>query len=550
MIENNDEKTARSESADQEKSAAAIRKTFPVMGELAKSLTAAPTALLPSISGVQRERAQSIVKRIRKIIAGELRGSEKLDRDASLAHGRELRKMVKRREQGVWDVREDHEDVVRLIFEQEKNRIPELIPVRHERMSESAFAFFRGAAVTMTADLAGTQTTGIRVQACGDAHIANFGIFASAERRLVFDINDFDETLPAPWEWDLKRLCTSVEICGRDRGFSREERAYAVRTAADSYRDSMREYSRMGMLDVWYDHMDLEKMHEDFSGSEEKLGDFSGSQMQKAMEKAIQKNREKAMEKLTERVDGRIRIISKPPLIVPFREMEEPEEMGMTGSRASEFLGLVMRQYRLSLPKERRYLVDQYSLCDAARKVVGVGSVGTRAWILVMEGDGEHDPLILQVKEAGPSVLEPYVGRSEYLEHGRRVVEGQRAIQTAGDILTGWVRLPDFNGRVMDYYVRQLWDCKGSIDLKKVTSEELSGYAALCGRTLAHAHAKTGDRHAISSYMGKGDVFIDSMVRFASAYADQNELDYRKFLELISGDDQKTDQRKNTGRTT
>lgn len=488
--------------------------------------------MLASGTSEQKQKALSLVKQIGSLFSSEVKGSGKIDRGQSLEQGKQLRKTVKRRQLGEWEVKKNREESIRLIFEQEKSRIPDLIPVRHERMSASPFAFYRAAAVIMADDLSGTPKTGIRVQTCGDAHISNFGIFASPERHLVFDINDFDETLPGPWEWDIRRLCTSVEICGRDRGFSEKERERTVRAAADSYRTAMREYSMMGTLDVWYDHMDLEKMSEKNADINAPM-DFTTSLMQKTMQKAIQKNRDKALDKLTEQVNGHTRIISNPPLIVPFREMSSPDEMGIDGSRASEFLGLAMKQYRMSLPKERRYLIDQYTVCDAARKVVGVGSVGTRAWIIVMEGDGIHDPLILQVKEADASVFEPYVGKSVYLEHGRRVIEGQRLIQTAGDILTGWVRMPDFDGRVMDYYVRQLWDSKGSLNLEKVSAEELIGYAALCARTLAHAHAKTGNRHEIAAYLGKGDAFSDAMLEFSRAYADQNEIDYRTFLNAI-----------------
>ena len=491
-----------------------------------------PAGPLSQAAAVRAQRAVSLVKKIGSSIRKEVEGTPKIDRSRSLGEGKALRKTVRRREMGVWEVSHDRKGSLDLIFEQEKTRLPDLIPVRHERMSASAFAFYRAAAVIMTRDLAQSAVTGIRVQACGDAHISNFGIFASPERRLVFDINDFDETLPGPWEWDIKRLCTSVEICGRDRGFSPEQREQAVRAAAQSYCRSMHTYSEMGTLDVWYDHMDLEKMFADTSA--ETPADISTSLMRKTMEKAIQKNRSRALDRLTEQVDGHTRIISNPPLIVPFRELSNPEEAGIDVGKASEFLGLALRQYRLSLPKERRYLIDQYTVCDAARKVVGVGSVGTRAWIIVLEGDGRHDPLILQVKEAGPSVLEPYAGKSEYLEHGRRVIEGQRVIQTAGDILTGWVRIPDFKGQVMDYYVRQLWDSKGSLDLEKVSQEELIGYAALCAQTLAHAHAKTGDRHAIAAYLGKGNAFADAMTAFAGAYADQNQIDYEMFLNAIN----------------
>lgn len=508
----------------------------PVTKDIPKKLELFGANSLPGLverTSAGPEHAGTMIGRIRSAIESELAGEPKIIREESLSQGKALRKTLSRKQMGTWEVQKGRTDAIQRIFEQEKGRLPDLIPIRHERMRASAFSFFRGSAVLMAADLGSSPDTGIQVQACGDAHIANFGIFASPERRLVFDINDFDETLPAPWEWDIKRLCASAEICSRDLGFSGSDCRDVVYAAADSYRDAMREYSSMGTLDVWYDHMDLEKL---YAEGKNHLDDVSRRVMQKTMEKALQRNREHAMAKLTERVDGHIRIRSNPPLVIPFREMKEPEEMGISGDKASELLTFTLKKYRLSLPKERRYLIDQYSVVDAARKVVGVGSVGTRAWIVVMEGNSEHDPLILQIKEAGPSVLEPYAGKSVFPEHSRRVIEGQRAIQTAGDILSGWVFFPDYRGRSMDYYVRQLWDNKASVDLSRGTPEEIAGYCALCGRTLAHAHAKTGNRHKIAGYLGKGDAFPDAMQQFAAAYADQNQADYEEFCRQTEGE--------------
>lgn len=492
---------------------------------------------IEKINDIQKKKVaplisrSNIVSQIRNALINELASGKKLDRDESINAGKELRKKVPRSSHAAWDVKPDRSEIVDMISEQEKTRIPELIPVRHQRMTTSPFTFYRASAVIMARDLSQTSTTDIRVQACGDAHIGNFGMFASPERRLVFDINDFDETLPAPWEWDIKRLVASVEICGRDRGFSDEERSRAVRTAAEGYREGMQKYSEMGALDVYYDHMDVEKIYQQ---NIDRLTSENRRLIQKTMEKALAKNREKAFGKFTElTVDGHVQIKSDPPLIVPFRDMADSDFTGIDREGVSELISLILKKYRLSLPKERRYLIDQYSIRDAARKVAGVGSVGTRAWIIVLEGAGIHDPLILQVKEAEKSVLEKYAGDSVFIEHGRRVVEGQRAIRTAGDILTGWVRFPDKNGHILDYYVRQLWDFKGTIDLSKITAEDLTGYAGLCGVTLAHAHAKTGNRFSIASYIGKGDVFIDAMEAFAKAYADQNEADYNVFLNSL-----------------
>lgn len=490
--------------------------------------------LLPGTSlPEQAARAASLIGQIQTDIEKDWNGVPRIQRDESLARGKALRKTLSRRQLGSWNVIADRAEGAERVLAQDAGRVPDLVPVRHERMRSSPFAFFRGAAAIMAADLGRGPGTGIQVQACGDAHIANFGIFASPERRLVFDINDFDETIRAPWEWDVKRLCASAEICGRDRGFSRQARAAAVYAAADSYRDAMQLFSSMGTLDVWYTHADLENLLKE--GKKSALTDESHRQMQKAMEKALTRSREEAMQKLTERVDGHVQIRSNPPLVVPFRDMAEPDEMGYAGDRASEFLTFALKKYRMSLPRERRYLIDQYSVADAARKVVGVGSVGTRCWIIVMEGNSKHDPLILQIKEARHSVLEPYVEKSPYLEQSRRVIEGQRAIQTAGDILSGWLWFPDRSGRTMDYYVRQLWDSKGSVDLSRVDPEEFSGYCALCGWTLAHAHAKTGNRHKIAGYLGKGDAFPEAMQRFAASYADQNEADYAAFCRATAG---------------
>ncbi|MDD2414199.1 MAG: DUF2252 domain-containing protein, partial [Eubacteriaceae bacterium] len=423
---------------------------------------------------------QDFMDQIKQAIYSEFKGVEKTDKTASLKKGKALRKQVSRRAQGEWTVQKQREDGVNLLKQQENTRVKELLSIRHERMQASAFAFYRGSAVIMAADLAKTPSTGIKVQACGDAHIANFGIFSSPERRLVLDINDFDETLPAPWEWDIKRLVASVEICGRQRGFSSKVRKKAVREAAEVYRKSMRHFSEMGNLDVWYAHMDVASIFESATLNLEKA---EAKTIQKVMEKALSKNNDRAVAKLTKAVDGKLQIISDPPLLVPLRELGD--KSGRIES-AQKYLSLILKQYRLSLPRERRTLIDQYSIVDMARKVVGVGSVGTKAWVIVLEGSDARDPLVLQIKEATESVLEPYAGKSPFLEHGRRVVEGQRAAQTAGDILTGWVTVPDPDGGKTDFYVRQLWNGKGSIDLDTIPPDGLIGFSAVCAWLLAH----------------------------------------------------------------
>lgn len=475
----------------------------------------------PKRPGLDAEKLESFGRGV----YDEVIGHRYVPREKSRTEGKSLRKQFPRSEQGDWEVKKNRTEGVDLIFEQEKDRLQDLVPVRHERMAASKFAFYRGAAAIMAYDLSKMPRTGITVQACGDAHISNFGMFQSPERNLVFDINDFDETLPGPWEWDLKRLLASVEICGRDRGFSEEERTRAVLSAARTYRQSMRDFSEKGNLEVWYEHLDMGAL---YNANRKAMGEETAAAVHHAMDKAFSKNSDKAVSRLTETVDGRLRIISNPPLVVPAREMQQGNReetfRWMQGSRV---------EYRMSLPRERRSLIDQYQIIDVARKVVGVGSVGTRDWMMVLQGRENGDNLVLQIKEAGESCLERYVGKSSFLEHGHRVVEGQRAIQTAGDILLGWSRMIDENGKVQDYYVRQMWDGKGSVDLAGITPEGLAGTADMCAWVLAHAHAKTGNRHAIAGYLGKGDTFDKAMLRFAQSYADQNEADYEEFLKRI-----------------
>ena len=434
------------------------------------------------------------------------------------------RKITSRSALGQWEVQTKRPFVEELLMGQERTRRKVLLPLRRERMSVSPFTFFRGSAILQAHDLASMPGTEFRVQACGDAHISNFGIFASPERRMVFDINDFDETLPAPFEVDIKRLVASIEICGRSRGFSKEQRQAAVFDAAALYRKTMQEFSKMGNMEVWYRHLDLERFLE--TGG---TGLASKSQMQlmaNTVRKAFSKNNERAVQKLTETVDGKLRIKSNPPLVVPLRDLVGPEKA------LYDFQGNIRQAltvYEQSLPRERRGLVEQYEPIELAHKVVGVGSVGRRAWILVLMGREDGDPLVLQIKEAEPSVLEPYYGASEFRRCGHRVVAGQKAIQTAGDILLGYLRLELPSG-TQDYYVRQLWDAKGSFDLETIPLEGYNGLSLLCAWTLAHAHAKTGDRHAISGYLGKSEAFENAMASYAFAYADQNEADYEVFL--------------------
>ena len=473
---------------------------------------------------VQESKPEEI-REITHRIYDDLLGRKYKSPEVSREEGKALRKQYPRSQQGEWTVQKKRKRAVHLIQDQEKNRLPDLIPIRHERMTASPFAFYRASAIVMADDLSHTPYTGITVQTCGDAHISNFGMFMTPERKLVFDINDFDETLPGPWEWDLKRLLTSIEICGRDRGFSKKEREKAVSSAARTYRESMRKFSEEGNLEVWYEHLDVEEL---YSRNQKAMGEEAAALVHKAMNKAFSKNNDKAISKLTETVNGKLQIRSNPPLVVPLREMPEKDR--------NEILSQMNRarlEYRMSLPRERRSLIDQYEVIDIARKVVGVGSVGTKDWIMVLQGRENSDYLVLQLKEADESCLEHYLDRSMFVEHGRRVVEGQKAIQTAGDIMLGWSRITDSEGKPEDYYIRQLWDGKGSVDLEKITPEGLTGVSDLCAWGLAHAHAKTGNRHQIAGYLGKDNTFDQAMIHFACQYADQNEADYQMFLQSL-----------------
>ena len=436
------------------------------------------------------------------------------------------RKTTSRSSLGIWKTETKRPVVEELLLMQEKTRLRELIPIRRERMSASPFSFFRGSAILQAHDLSGSPGTCFRVQASGDAHISNFGIFASPERRLVFDINDFDETLPAPFEVDIKRLTASIEILGRQRGFAKEQRSEAVHDAAAFYRKSMAEFSEMGNLEVWYKHLDIESFLQKSTLVSEKK---QIREIRDTIRKSLTKTSERAVRKLTETVDGRLRIKSDPPLIVPARDLTREQKIVFDFHHD---LRKAIDLYKKSLSVDRQNLIDQYEPLEMAHKVVGVGSVGRQAWILIMMGRENGDPLVLQIKEAEASVLETYYGASVYAKSGQRVVEGQRSIQTAGDILLGWVRLKIPSGSMKDYYVRQLWDAKGSIDMETISAEGYRGISLACAWTLAHAHAKTGDRHAIAAYLGKGEAFENAMVSYSSAYADQNEADYEMFLKM------------------
>jgi uncharacterized protein (DUF2252 family) len=416
---------------------------------------------------------------------------------------------------------------VSLLESQGASRLPELLPIRYGRMAVSPFTFFRGAALPMAGDLADTPRTGFVVQTCGDAHLANFGLFASPERRLVFDINDFDETLPGPWEWDVKRLATSLEVAGRDNGYSTKERRTIVLAAAAAYRRAMREFADRTALEVWYAHADVAAVQARF---DRKLNRSRRTKLGRALAKAHTRDNLGALGRFAGIRDGQPKIIADPPLIVPLDELVED---GMDVSEIEAQLRRVLSAYRTSLEPERRALLDQYRLEDFARKVVGVGSVGTRSWMALLLGGDERDPLFLQAKEAGPSVQEKFLGPSEYENAGRRVVVGQRLMQAVSDIFLGWVRVQGFDGRTRDFYLRQLRDWKGSAQIETMVPAGMLAYGELCGWTLARAHARSGDPIAIAAYLGSGSAFDEAIREFAQTYGDQNERDHRALAEAI-----------------
>jgi uncharacterized protein (DUF2252 family) len=416
------------------------------------------------------------------------------DREAA---GRAARRRMPRSRQGEWEPSPRRPDPVRTIERQDATRVPELVPIRHGRMVASAFPFFRGAAAIMAADLAAGPSSGLKVQLCGDAHLTNFGAFQAPDRSLVFDVNDFDETLPGPFEWDVKRLAASLAVVGRETGLKEGERRKLVLSAVGKYRTTIREFAAVRDVDVWYARLsmsDLERFRSEVTSRIAKRYD-------KMVAKAQRKTSLRAFAKLTRREGDRIRIVSDPPLIVPVEELFEAGQPQIA-KRLERFLAA----YRDTLDPDVRRLASRYRYVDAARKVVGVGSVGTRAWMVLLLGRDSNDPLFLQVKEAEGSVLEPFAGASRYRNQGRRVVEGQRLMQAAGDIFLGWLSMDGIDRNRRDFYVRQLWDGKGSVVVEEMTPRALTIYAGLCGWTLARAHARSGDRIAIAAYLGGGPV--------------------------------------------
>ena len=468
--------------------------------------------------------------------------------DERRVKGKKTRELTATSAHAGWKPAGNRPDPVALLEEQNATREPDLVPVRHGRMMVSPFTFYRGAAKIMAADLEHTPRAGLEVQLCGDAHLSNFGVFASPERQLLFDLNDFDETLPGPFEYDLKRMSASFTIAARNNGFSKADARDATLASVSAYRAAMAEFAEMSTMEVWYAHLSeatLMAAIESFAGaskgkSHKKAAKKNAAKAEKttlqdeakAARKAAKKARTRdsmqALSKLGELVDGRYRIVSQPPIVIPVRDLE-----GMYGISADQFEHAIheqFRAYRATLQDDRRHLLEKFQIIDMARKVVGVGSVGTRAFIVLLQGRDQNDPLFLQVKEATASVLEDHLPKSRYKQPGERVVKGQRLMQAASDIYLGWTKGEQENRYL---YWRQLRDMKGSAEVESLTPAALGFYARQCAWTLARAHARSGDPIAITAYLGKGDAFDKAIVDFSERYADQNERDYEAFTDAV-----------------
>jgi uncharacterized protein (DUF2252 family) len=467
--------------------------------------------------------------------------------DERKAAGQQTRKQTPPSSHTGWRPAADRPDPVALLEAQNLTREPDLVPVRHGRMMVSPFTFYRGAAKIMAADLKDTPVAGLDAQLCGDAHLSNFGLFASPERRLVFDLNDFDETLPGPFEYDVERMAASFLIAARNNGFSKADARAATQASVTAYREAMAEFAQMPTMDVWYAHLDEDEVMGAIrstvaetkkgvkrgkkgkkDGKEQKLAKLAEKRAEKNAAKAHTRDSLQALSKLGELVDGQYRIVSQPPVIVPGRDLAVT--FGLSPDEVMPVIQEQFRQYRATLQEDRRRLLEQFEIVDAARKVVGVGSVGTRAFIVLLQGRDAHDPLFLQIKEATASVLEEHLGKSRYNQHGERVVQGQRMMQAASDIYLGWTKGLDVNRH---YYWRQLRDMKGSVLVELMTPLGLTFYARICGWTLARAHARSGDPVAIAAYLGASEAFDKSITDFSERYADQNERDYQEFVAAV-----------------
>jgi uncharacterized protein (DUF2252 family) len=456
------------------------------------------------------------------------RENVQLTREQRAERGKALRATVPRGRHAEFEPGPARPDPLAQLESEDTARLPELLPIRYGRMVSSPFTYFRGAALPMASDLARTVDTGLTVQCCGDAHLSNFGLFGSPERRLVFDIDDFDETLPGPWEWDVKRLAASMEIAARNNGFPAGARRKVVLATVAAYRRAMREFAGRTTLEVWYAHADVSMLRKRVEST---LGRARRKQLGQVMAKAQTKDHLGSLSRFAGVRDGELRIVADPPLIVPADQLVE---QGTDPVEVTQQMRKLLRAYRTSLEPERRVLLDRYRFVDLARKVVGVGSVGTRSWMLLMLGDDARDPLFLQAKEAGTSVLEEFTKPSEFDNAGRRVVVGQRLMQAVSDIFLGWVRVQaGMDGRSRDFYVRQLRDWKGSAEVETMVPAGMRAYGELCGWTLARAHARSGDRIAIAAYLGSGETFENAVGEFAAAYADQNERDHAALVAAI-----------------
>jgi uncharacterized protein (DUF2252 family) len=456
----------------------------------------------------------------------------RLSVEQRVARGRDARRDVPRSLHGQWAPAADRPDPVALLEQQAETRVPQLVPIRYGRMLASPFTFYRGAAAIMACDLAGSPDSGITVQLCGDAHLSNFGVFGTPERQLIFDINDFDETLPGPWEWDVKRLATSFEVMGRYRGFPADDRREVVMAGVREYRERIQRAADLPTLGAWYDQLEagvmLEMVREQVRVK--RLGKKEARQAHRDVEQAYTRDSARVLAKRAAAVGGRLRIVADPPLIVPIEDLIVP---GSEWEDPEPVIKRWLSAYRRTLGHQG-HPIEEFRYVHAALKVVGVGSVGTRCYILLLTGRDDQDPLFLQVKEAQSSVLEPYLGASTYGHHGQRVVMGQRLMQAATDIFLGWQRIKGLDGVRRDYYVRQFHDWKGSADVERLLVPGAQVYAQFCGATLARGHARWGDRIAIASYLGRGEAFVRAIADFASAYADQNERDYEAFTAAVA----------------
>ena len=456
---------------------------------------------------------------------------EHLTVEQRIARGRAARKEVPRSSHGRWEPRPDRPDPIALLEEQGASRVPAIVPIRYGRMLASPFTFYRGSALIMAADLAATPVSGITVQLCGDAHLSNFGLFGSPERRMLFDINDFDETLPGPWEWDVKRLAASFEVMGRDRGFATADRRAVVMAGVAEYRERMRQAAGMRTLDAWYEHLEagmlLKMVRQEVRVK--RVSRDEARVTEEMVAKARTRDSTRVFAKRADEVDGELRIVADPPIIIPIEDLVQP---GSEWENPTPLIKKLLSSYRRTLGRHHHPL-EEYRYVHTAYKMVGVGSVGTRCYIMLLLGRDHDDPLFLQIKEAQDSVLERFLPKSTYAHHGERVVAGQRLMQAATDIFLGWQRIKGLDGVSRDYYVRQFQDWKGSADVDSLLVPGATLYSRICGATLARAHARWGDRIAIASYLGKGDAFDRAIADFSVAYADQTERDYAAFSAAV-----------------